>query len=116
MNDEKRNRKLQELCRGYLLRLRPVAEKFGLGKWVDGLIAANIRNECAGTQEEVEMLSRCIDEERITRGELPKLLGKSYRHSFEDEDFENVKKLRHVGIYSNVDALLYKESIQNNKS
>ena len=115
MNDGDNN-KLQELCRAYLIRLRPVAEKFGLGGWVDNILAANVRKECAGSREEVEMLSRCVDEERIKRSELPKLLGKSYRQSIDDEDFENVKKLKRVGIYSNVDALLYKESIQNNKS
>lgn len=105
-NNEIRNNKLQELCRGYLLKLRPLAEKFGLGSWVDMTIALNKANKCRGTEEEVELLSRACDDERVSRTDVPKILGKSYRQSFEDNDFEKVKTLRHVGIYSKIGALL----------
>lgn len=106
---EIRNNKLQELCRGYLLKLRPLAAKFGLGGFVDNTIKANLRNECAGTEEEVELLSRACDDERVSRTDVPKILGKSYRQAYEDDAFEKVKRLKHVGIYSKVSALLLKK-------
>ena len=60
------------------------------------------------TEEEVCLLSRCIDDERLKRTDVPKTLGKSYRQSVEDGDFDKIAKLDHVGIYSKVDTLLYK--------
>ena len=36
--------------------------------------------------------------------------------AFEDEDFENIKKLRRVGIYSKVNALLYAFKLKNNNN
>lgn len=101
-----RNNKLQELCRGYLLKLRPLAAKFGLGSWVELTVALNKTNKCQGTEEEVELLARACDDERVSRTDVPKILGKSYRQSFEDDDFDRVKRLKHVGIYSKISALL----------
>ena len=112
-----RNEKLQELCRDYLGALRHIAHKHGLSKWVDETIKSNIRGECASTEEEVEMLSRMVDDERISRTDVPKILGKSYRQCFENDDFDKVKKLRHVGIYSKVSTILYKLTHnKNNKT
>jgi hypothetical protein len=107
--NEQRNEKLQAVCRDYLKRLRPVAERFGLGGFVDGLISANTRNECAGTEEDVELLARCADEERLSRQEVPQVLGKSYRQCNDDGDFERIKKLRRVGIYSKTSTILGKK-------
>lgn len=103
-----RNETLQRLCRGYLRRLRHVASKHGLLPQLNSLIAMNKRQECAGTEREVQMLSRMIDDERLTRQDVPKILGKSYRQCNDDEDFEKIKKLKRVGIYSKIDTLLYK--------
>lgn len=103
-----RNETLQRLCRGYLRRLRNVASKHGLLPQLNSLIAMNKRQECAGTEREVQMLSRMIDDERLTRQDVPKILGKSYRQCNDDEDFEKIKKLKRVGIYSKIDTLLYK--------
>ncbi len=102
----KRNETLQALCRDYLSRLRYMGKKHGID--ADAIIRANKRNECEATNKEVEMLSRCVDDERVSRTDIPKILGKSYRQANEDEDFEHVKKLKHQGIYSKVSALLYK--------
>lgn len=99
---------LQSLCREYLLRLRYMAEKHGLLPWVDETIKANRRHECEATKKEVEMLSRLCNDERVSRTDIPKILGKSYRQSNEDNDFEHIKKLKHQGIYSKVSALLFK--------
>ena len=101
-----RNETLQALCRDYLLRLRYMAKKHGID--VDSIIRANKRNECEATNKEVEMLARCVDDERVSRTDIPKILGKSYRQANEDEDFEHIKKLKHQGIYSKVSALLFK--------
>lgn len=100
---------LQEICRGYLSRLSKLAEQHGLGTWLQDVIEQNRQEKCAGTKEEVEMLSRMVDDERIARTDVPKILEKSYRQCVEDEDFENIKHLPYVGIYSKVDTLLYKE-------
>jgi hypothetical protein len=75
---------------------------------VDSIIRANRRNECEATQKEVEMLSRCVDDERIARNDIPKLLGESYRKVESDGVFDRIKRLRHVGTYSKISALLYK--------
>ena len=100
-----RNETLQALCRDYLLRLRYMAKKHGID--VDSIIRANRRSECEATQKEVEMLARCVDDERISRTDIPKLLGESYREVESDGVFDKIKKLRHVGIYSKVSALLF---------
>jgi hypothetical protein len=106
------NRKIatQSLCVEYLNRLKNVANKYGLSTFINEIIEANAKGECEGTEEECQMLSRMVDNERITRKEIPSILGKSYRKAVEDNDFDNpmLKKLRHVGIYSKVSALLFK--------
>lgn len=83
-----------------------MAKKHGID--VDSIIRANKRKECEATNKEVEMLARCVDDERVSRTDIPKMLGKSYRKADDDNDFAYIKKLRHVGIYSKVSALLYK--------
>ena len=102
---KQRNETLQALCRDYLLRLRYMAKKHGID--VDSIIRANRRSECEATQKEVEMLARCVDDERISRTDIPKLLGESYRQSESSGVFDRIKKLRRVGIYSKVSALLF---------
>lgn len=104
--DESRNETLQRLCRGYLSRLRYVASKHGLLPQLNSLIAMNKRQECVGTEREVQMLSRMVDDERVSRVEVPKILDKSYRQANEDGDFDRIKRLRHVGIFSKVSAIL----------
>lgn len=54
------------------------------------------------------MLARCVDDERISRTDIPKLLGESYRKSENNGVFDRIKKLKRVGIYSKVSALIYK--------
>lgn len=92
----------------YLKRLSGIAAKHGLDKWLANIVALNEKGECESTEEEVEMLSRLVDDERLTRTEVPKELGKSYRQCFNNDDFGSIKKLRHVGIYSKVSTLLFK--------
>ena len=108
---KQRNETLQALCRDYLLRLRYMAKKHGID--VDSIIRANKRSECEATNKEVEMLARCVDEERVSRTDIPKMLGKSYRKADDDNDFAYIKKLRHVGIYSKVGALLFAAKQKN---
>jgi len=103
-----KNSTLQSLCRDYLGRLKRLASKHGLAKWLEDTIKANANEECAATEDEVEALGRMVDEERVSRVDIPKILGKSYRECNENEDFDKIKKLRHVGIYSKISTLLYK--------
>lgn len=110
-----RNETLQALCRDYLRSLRHLATKHNLGEWLQCVIKENKRGECEATEHEVEMLSRMVDDERIARTEIPQMLNKSYRQCFEDEDFDNVKKLRRVGVYSKVSALLYASKLKGKR-
>ena len=102
----KRNETLQAPCRDYLCKLRYMGKKHGID--VDGLIRLNRQKKCEATQHEVELLSRAVDDERLSRSEVPQVIGKSYRQANEDGDFEHIKKLKHQGIYSKVSVLLYK--------
>lgn len=102
----KRNETIQALCRDYLGKLRYMGKKHGID--VDGLIRLNRQKKCEATQHEVELLGRAVDDERVSRTDIPNILGKSYRQSNEDGDFERIKKLKYQGIYSKVSALLYK--------
>lgn len=99
-----RNNALQALCRKYLGKLRYMGKKHGID--VGEIIKLNRQEKCAATEHEVSMLSRVCDDERISRTDIPKVLGKSYRQAFEDDDFDKVKKLKHQGIYSKVSAIL----------
>lgn len=110
------NSELQSLCRNYLSLLRPLASRFGLIGVVDGLIDANRNGTCVATESEVELLSRACDDERVSRADIPILLCKSYRRANEDGDFDRVRKLRRVGIYSKVSVLLCKHGIKNAKN
>lgn len=98
---------LQELCRKYLGKLRYMAAKHGLGKFVDETIELNKQGKCRGTEYECHMLARMVDDERISRADVPKILGKSYRECCDNDDFDRIKKLKHVGIYSKVSAMLF---------
>lgn len=108
------NDTLQAICRGYLVRLRNVACRYGLGSWLEQTISASKRGECEATETEVEMLSRICDDDRLTRVEVPKILGMSYRKADMAEHFQNLRKLRRVGIYSKVSAMLYKQQLEEN--
>lgn len=101
-----RNEHLQWLCRQYLSKLRTFAYAHGLGKYVEDTLTLNSQNKCEATEEEVQALSRLCDEERVTRKEVCEIVGKSYRKTLEDGDFEKVRRLKHVGTYSRVSALL----------
>lgn len=104
--DNKRNETLQALCRDYLSRLRYMARKHGID--VDSIIRANKNGDCSGTEYECNMLARMVDDERIARNDIPKLLGESYRKVESDGVFNRIKRLRHVGTYSKISVLLYK--------
>lgn len=107
-----RNEALQRLCRDYLGRLRYVASEHGLLSQLDNLIAMNKRRECVSTEREVQMLARMCDDERVSRVEVPKILGKSYRRAEEDGDFDRIKRLRHQGIFSKVSAILLGKELE----
>lgn len=107
---QKRNETLQALCRDYLGKLRYMGKKHGID--VDGLIRLNRQKKCEATQHEVELLSRAVDDERISRTEVPGILGKSYRQANEDGDFDRIKRLRHQGIFSKVSAILLGKELE----
>lgn len=99
---------LQEICRHYLQKLSAKASQYGLSPWLNDIIEQNKNGKCKATEEDVEMLARAVDDDRIPRTEVPKLLGKTYRQCVDDEDFDEIKKFRYVGIYSKISTLLFK--------
>ncbi len=108
-----RNNTIQSMCCDYLSKLRYMGKKHGID--VDTIIRANKRKECSCTEYECQMLSRMCDDERVSRADIPKILGKSYRQSYEDGDFEKIKKLKRQGIYSKLSVLLYKSKNEHKK-
>lgn len=104
-----RNETLQSMCRDYLSRLRYMAKKHGLLPQLNNLISMNKRRECVGTEREVQMLSRMVNDERVTRTDVPKMLGKSYRQSVDDDDFSRIRHLPRLGTYFKLDALILKD-------
>lgn len=89
-----------------------MAEKHGLTSWLNQAIKDTKRKDCEPTEKECAMLSRLVDDERLTRIEVPPILGKGYQDCFNDDDFDKIKKLKRVGIYSKVDTMLYAESLK----
>lgn len=111
-----RDNKLQELCRHYLAKLKSLAENHGLGGWLSDIIQANKNKTCSATEQEVELLSKMCDDERINRHDIPQLFGLSYRYCFENDLFDKIKKFQHTGIYSKVDAILFKTTFKRTKN
>ena len=102
---------LQDLCVQYLQRLRGVAERYGLGKWVDNTIQDNLNNKCKGTQEECELLARACEDDRLEVRDVPKTFGLSYRAAFEGNLFARIRRIPKSGTYSKVDALVKHEKV-----
>ena len=109
MDDEK-NEELQRITRHYLGFLSPLAEKFGLGKWLKDIIELNEQEKCSATEEECRMLTRLCDDERVARQDIPKLIGRSYRNCVDNGIFERLKTLKRTGIYDKISVLLFKKS------
>lgn len=98
---------IQVLCRRYLSHLNDVAKKVGLGVWIENIIQANKRNECVATTEDVDMLSRLVNDERVKRHDVPKYLGISYRKCVDEEVFDSeIRNLGNQGTYSKVDVIV----------
>lgn len=103
------NEELQLITRHYLSLLKDLANKFGLKDWIENLIEENKRGECSATEEECRMLTRLCDDERVTRKDIPKIIGKSYRNCVENQVFERLETLKRVGIYDKISVLLFKK-------
>lgn len=89
-----------------------MADKHGLTSWLDQAINDTKRKDCEPTEYECQMLSRIVDDERLARVEVPSILDKGYQDCFNDDDFDKIKKLKRVGIYSKVDTMLYAEKLK----
>ena len=110
-----RNEPLQRLCRQYLKRLQYMADKHDLGFWVRYMIRENKRGECEATKNEVRMLERMVDEERVSRKDIPSIVGKSYRQCVDENVFDKIDTLKRQGIYSRLSALLMAYKNKENK-
>lgn len=106
---------LKDICHSYLIRLRYMAKKHGLDGWLEATIRANAHDECEPTKKEVEILSRIVDDERVNHKDIPAILGKSYGSCYGNGHFDKVKKLKRVGIYSKVSAMLLANKLNSKK-
>ena len=86
-----------------------MARKHGLEDIIVNLKRESKRGECEATEREVQMLSRMVNDERVSRNDVPKILGKSYRQCNDDGTFDKIAKLTSVGVYSKVSTLLLKD-------
>ena len=92
-----------------------MADKHGLGFWVRDMIRENKRGECEATKNEVLMLERMVDEERVSRKDIPSIVGKSYRQCVDENVFDKIDTLKRQGIYSRLYALLMAYKNKENK-
>lgn len=98
---------LQAIARKYLSRLRYMANKHGLGVWVDTTIADNRNGRCKATENEVRMLSRLCNDSNVKRTDVPKILEKSYRYCVETGVFERLKtNISNRATYDKVSVLM----------
>ena len=109
----RREDSFQPLCRGYLRHLMGLASKYGIGLWLYGLLESNKRGECKAS--ECEMLSRLCDDSRVRRGDVPKMLGLSYRECVEGGVFARLKSFPKEGIYSKVSVIGYASTLKDKK-
>ena len=92
-----------------------MADKHGLGFWVRYMIRENKRGECEATKNEVRMLERMVDDERVERKDIPSIVGKSYRQCVDENVFDKIDTLKRQGIYSRLSALLMAYKNKENK-
>ena len=92
-----------------------MADKHGLGFWVRDIIRENKRGGCEATKNEVRMLARMVDDERVSRKDVPKVVGKTYRQCVDENVFGGIETLKRHGIYSKLSALLMAYKNKENK-
>lgn len=104
-----KNSLLQNLCREYLDKLRPFAEPVGLSSFIDTTIQQNKEGTCVATKDQVDLLAKMCDDDRIRRDEIPQYAGISYRSCILINLFDKIRKFTNRGAYSKIDAMLFKE-------
>lgn len=107
------NTALQTMCRYYLTKLKGIAKKYGIEWFVDDLIEQNKQKKCQGTKQEVALLARAVNDERLKRLDVPEVLNKSYMQCVDDGDFDMIEKLPRLGIYSKISTILHLSGIKN---
>lgn len=100
---------LQELCRKYLRMLLPIAKSIGLEDFINTTIEKNEKGECIATKEQVDLLAKMCDDDRIRRDEIPQHAGISYRSCMLIDLFSRIRKFKDRGAYSKIDVMLFKE-------
>lgn len=103
-----KNSLLQKLCREYLDKLRPFAEPVGLSNFIDTTIQQNEEGICVATKDQVDLLAKMCDDDRIRRDEIPQYAGISYRSCMLINLFDKIRKFANRGAYSKIDAMLFK--------
>lgn len=106
---------LQELCRKYLRMLLPIAKNIGLEDFINTTIEKNEKGECIATKEQVDLLAKMCDDDRIRRDEIPQYAGISYGSCVLIDLFSKIRKFTHKGVYSKIDAMLFKEEQSEGK-
>lgn len=89
--------------------LLPLAKTLGLQDFVNDTIEKNEKGQCIATKEQVDLLSKMCDDDKIRRDEIPQYAGISYRQCVLIDIFPFIRKFENKGQYSKIDAMLFKE-------
>lgn len=109
--NERKEQEIQRLTRHYLGKLKRVANKYGLGGWVDNIRKENKQGKCKSTEYTCNMLATLAQEDRMYQQDIPRLFGISYNKAFEMNLFEKIAKKKCNGTFNRVSALLLKAMI-----
>ena len=107
---------LQENFRSYIKVLKNKFDNETVSECINKLLRDNVNGDCAATEEQVDMIAKLVDEDRMKREEIPRMFGKSYKQCVDDNIFSKIKTLPKVGIYSKVSALLLKDKLEKNNN
>jgi Trp operon repressor len=102
---------LQEIFRSYIKVLKNKFDNETVSECINKLLCDNENGKCSATEEQVDMIAKLVDEDRMKREEIPQMFGKSYKQCVEGNIFNKIKTLPKVGIYSKVSALLLKDKL-----
>lgn len=105
---------LQKLARSYLSRIRNKAITAPFTDAVDKLITDNKKGSCVATKEQVDVLSRIVDDNNIKLHDISKEIDISYRYLEENDIIKkNIRKFKDKGHYSKVDVMILKDKLKN---
>lgn len=104
---------LQLLARKYLFRLKKQAKKVGLEEDVDKLIKDNKNGLCIAEKDQVDLLSRAVEDDRIKYDDITHFVHYPFRKIYKENMIAKfIRKFKNRGQYSKVDAEILKNKLK----